>query len=150
MFLPDTLVAAREWFTVRGHDLEDAPVQGHDVVDLIVIQSDTPGAKRLGRVDVPAGLLLRGHSLNEQRGRVGEEDRLNHSRRRQAPHQEFAVAVNTGGEFDGSDSGARPDEAVSWETIALDGKSAKVSAEATIILPIIVSQTFAKFIRGIR
>ncbi|KAJ8969184.1 hypothetical protein NQ317_018651, partial [Molorchus minor] len=29
---------------------------------------------------------------------------------------DFSVYVNTASEFDGSDSGARPDEAKSWET----------------------------------
>lgn len=34
--------------------------------------------------------------------------------------------VNTGQEFDGSDSGARPDEAVSWGKIRMDAKPVKV------------------------
>lgn len=33
---------------------------------------------------------------------------------------------NTGQEFDGSDSGARPDEAVSWGKIRPDADSVKV------------------------
>lgn len=36
------------------------------------------------------------------------------------------VYVNTGQEFDGSDSGARPDEAVSWGKIRTDAKPVKV------------------------
>jgi len=39
---------------------------------------------------------------------------------------ESAVYVNTGQEFDGSDAGARPDEAVSWGKIKVDGESVKV------------------------
>jgi deoxyhypusine synthase len=39
---------------------------------------------------------------------------------------ESAVYVNTGQEFDGSDAGARPDEAVSWGKIKMDGESVKV------------------------
>ncbi len=38
----------------------------------------------------------------------------------------FAVYVNTAQEFDGSDSGARPDEAVSWGKIRIDAKPVKV------------------------
>lgn len=34
--------------------------------------------------------------------------------------------VNTAQEFDGSDSGARPDEAVSWGKIKMDAKPVKV------------------------
>lgn len=39
---------------------------------------------------------------------------------------EYAVFVNTANEFDGSDAGARPDEAVSWGKIKMDGESVKV------------------------
>tara|TARA_B100000767_G_C19246790_1_gene321527 strand:+ start:37 stop:375 length:339 start_codon:yes stop_codon:yes gene_type:complete len=39
---------------------------------------------------------------------------------------DHAVFVNTGQEFDGSDSGARPDEAVSWGKIRLGATSVKV------------------------
>lgn len=39
---------------------------------------------------------------------------------------EWAVFVNTASEFDGSDAGARPDEAVSWGKIKVDGESVKV------------------------
>ena len=39
---------------------------------------------------------------------------------------EFAVYVSTAQEFDGCDSGARPDEAVSWGKITVDAKPVKV------------------------
>lgn len=39
---------------------------------------------------------------------------------------ESAVYINTAQEFDGSDAGARPDEAVSWGKIKVDGDSVKV------------------------
>ena len=39
---------------------------------------------------------------------------------------ESAVYINTAQEFDGSDAGARPDEAVSWGKIKADGDSVKV------------------------
>lgn len=38
-----------------------------------------------------------------------------------------AVYINTAQEFDGSDAGARPDEAVSWGKIKEDGDSVKVT-----------------------
>lgn len=56
----------------------------------------------------------------------------------------YSVYVNTGQEFDGSDSGASPDEAVSWGKIRVDCKPVKVCADATIVWPLIVSQTFSK------
>lgn len=56
----------------------------------------------------------------------------------------FSVLINTGNEFDGSDSGARPDEAISWGKIAVGAKSVKVFAEATIVLPVIMAETFVR------
>lgn len=57
---------------------------------------------------------------------------------------EFAVYINTGNEFDGSDSGASPDEAVSWGKIKMTAKPVKVFAEATLVFPMIVAESFAK------
>jgi deoxyhypusine synthase len=66
-------------------------------------------------------------------------------------------------QFDGSDSGARPDEAVSWGKIRLNTKGVKVCAkhaavqkprlsfiskvygEATLTFPLLVAETFAKY-----
>ena len=57
---------------------------------------------------------------------------------------DYSVYINTGNEFDGSDSGASPDEAISWGKIRITAKPVKVSCDATIAFPLIVSQTFAK------
>ncbi|XP_060191341.1 deoxyhypusine synthase isoform X2 [Lycium barbarum] len=56
---------------------------------------------------------------------------------------DFAVYINTAQEFDGSDSGARPDEAVSWGKIRGGAKTVKVHCDATIAFPILVAETFA-------
>ena len=47
-------------------------------------------------------------------------------------------------EFDGSDSGARPDEAISWGKIRIDAKPVKVYADASLVLPLLTAMTFAK------
>lgn len=52
--------------------------------------------------------------------------------------------MNTASEFDGSDSGARPDEAISWGKIKKDATPVKIYAEASLIFPLLVAQTFAK------
>lgn len=57
---------------------------------------------------------------------------------------DYSVYVNTAQEFDGGDSGASPDEAISWGKIRITAKPVKVSADASIVFPLIVSQTFAK------
>lgn len=57
---------------------------------------------------------------------------------------DFAVYVNTAHEFDGSDAGASTDEAVSWGKIKARAKRVKLCAEATLVFPLLVAQTFAK------
>ncbi|GJW35529.1 deoxyhypusine synthase [Tanacetum coccineum] len=56
---------------------------------------------------------------------------------------DYAVFINTAQEFDGSDSGARPDEAVSWGRIRSSAESVKVHCDATIAFPLLVAKTFA-------
>ncbi len=41
---------------------------------------------------------------------------------------DFSVFINTASEYDGSDSGASPDEAVSWGKIKRDAKPVKVKS----------------------
>lgn len=50
---------------------------------------------------------------------------------------DYAVFINTGQEFDGSDSGARPDEAVSWAKLNVQSLRVKVHADATIAFPLL-------------
>ncbi|PVU95413.1 hypothetical protein BB561_001828 [Smittium simulii] len=57
---------------------------------------------------------------------------------------EYSVFINTGQEFDGSDAGARPDEAVSWGKIKPNAESVKIYSDASLIFPLLVAQTFAK------
>jgi deoxyhypusine synthase len=56
---------------------------------------------------------------------------------------DYAVYINNAQEFDGSDAGASPEEAVSWGKIKGENDSVKVFGDATIIFPLIVSSTFA-------
>lgn len=57
---------------------------------------------------------------------------------------DFSVYINTAQEFDGSDAGARPDEAISWGKIALHAKPVKVYAELSLVLPILIGESFAR------
>ncbi|KAG6553454.1 hypothetical protein Mapa_004366 [Marchantia paleacea] len=57
---------------------------------------------------------------------------------------DYAVFINTAQEYDGSDSGARPEEAISWGKIKSGATHVKVHCDATIAFPILVAQTFAK------
>lgn len=112
------------------HTYKSSPAQLRiDVVaDIRRINSLAMGAKRAGMI-VLGGGVVKHHIANACLMRNGAD---------------YAVYVNTGQEFDGSDAGARPDEAVSWGKIRSDGQSVKVCAEATIVFPLIVAATFAK------
>ena len=57
---------------------------------------------------------------------------------------DFCVYVSTAQEFDGSDSGARPDEAKSWGKIRVDANPVKIYTDATLVFPLLMAQTFAK------
>lgn len=57
---------------------------------------------------------------------------------------DYSVYVNTSQEFDGSDAGALPEEAISWGKILPKAESVKVFGDATILFPLLVARTFAK------
>ncbi len=57
---------------------------------------------------------------------------------------DYSVYINTEQEYDGSDSGALPEEAVSWGKIKPFSESVKVFGDATILFPILVAESFAK------
>ncbi|PIN91334.1 deoxyhypusine synthase [Candidatus Pacearchaeota archaeon CG10_big_fil_rev_8_21_14_0_10_32_14] len=62
---------------------------------------------------------------------------------------DYAVYINAAQEFDGSDAGASPNEAVSWGKIkppksSSEKNTVKVFADATLVFPMIVSEAFKK------
>lgn len=57
---------------------------------------------------------------------------------------DYAVYINTAEEFDGSDSGAQTEEAITWGKISTTAAHVKVHGDATIIFPLLVAGTFAK------
>jgi len=57
---------------------------------------------------------------------------------------DYSVYINTEQEYDGSDAGALPEEAVSWGKILPGAESVKVFADATIVFPILVASSFAR------
>jgi len=85
-------------------------------------------AKNTGMIIIGGG-LIKHHICNANLMRNGAD---------------FSVFVNTGQEFDGSDSGARPDEAVSWGKIKITASPVKVYADASLAFPLLVAETFAR------
>ncbi|CAF0845588.1 unnamed protein product [Adineta steineri] len=57
---------------------------------------------------------------------------------------DYAVVINTAMEYDGSDSGANLDEAVSWAKIRPNAQTVKVFGDASILFPLLVARTFAQ------
>ena len=57
---------------------------------------------------------------------------------------DYSLFVNTANEFDGSDSGARPDEAISWGKIKKDATPVKIYGETSLVFPLLVAETFAR------
>ncbi|CAL1534284.1 unnamed protein product [Lymnaea stagnalis] len=97
------------------------------VEDIRLINSQAVYAVNTGMIILGGG-VIKHHTCNANLMRNGAD---------------FSVFVNTGSEYDGSDSGARPDEAVSWGKIKLTARPVKVYGEASVILPILVGETFA-------
>lgn len=96
--------------------------------DVMWFNNTTVGLKKSGAVVLGAGVVK--HAiLNANMLRNGLD---------------YCVYINTSQEFDGSDAGARPDEAVSWGKILPNSKSVKVFADATIVFPLLVAESFAK------
>lgn len=97
------------------------------VADIRKINSMSMAALRAGMIILGGG-LIKHHICNACLMRNGAD---------------YAVYINTGQEFDGSDAGARPDEAVSWGKIKADAKSVKVYADVSVVFPLMVAATFA-------
>ena len=57
---------------------------------------------------------------------------------------DYSIYINSSEEHDGSDSGALPEEAISWGKISPNAKSVKVYGDASILFPLIVAESFAK------
>ncbi len=95
--------------------------------DVMWFNNTTIGLKKSGAIILGAGVVK--HAiLNANMLRNGLD---------------YAVYINTSQEFDGSDAGALPSEAVSWGKILPNALSVKVFADATIVFPLLVAESFA-------
>jgi deoxyhypusine synthase len=97
------------------------------VRDIQKLNDITMSSKKTGLIILGSG-IVKHHILNSNMMRNGAD---------------YAVYINNAAEFDGSDAGARPDEAVSWGKILPDAKSVKVFGDATILFPLVVAGAFS-------
>jgi deoxyhypusine synthase len=97
--------------------------------DIKELNDSTIGLKKSGLIILGSGMIK--HSiLNANMFRNGAD---------------YAVYINNAQEFDGSDAGALPEEAISWGKILPDAKTVKIYGDATILFPLIVGETFARY-----
>lgn len=91
-----------------------------DIVKIteIAMQAEKTGVIALG------GSLPKHHAMNANLFRGGAD---------------YAVYISTGTEYDGSLSGARPEEAVSWGKKNQAGRSVHVEGDATVIFPLVIA-----------
>ena len=95
--------------------------------DITKINNSTIGKNKTGMIILGSG-IIKHHICNANMFRNGAD---------------YAVYINSQQEFDGSDTGALPDEAVSWGKISKNAESVKVFADATLVFPLIVAECFA-------
>jgi len=94
--------------------------------DMVAMNNSSLGKEKTGMLVLGSG-IVKHHICNANLYRNGAD---------------YAVYINTAQEFDASDAGATPDEAVSWGKISQNAKSVKVHGDATIIFPLIVAKCF--------
>jgi len=125
------------------HSIKTGGIKIDILADLREINNGAAFAAKTG-VIILGGGIVKHHILNANLMRNGAD---------------HAVFINTGQEYDGSDAGARPDEAVSWGKLKPESHGIKVTmtswlpefgtevaqiyADATLIFPLLVAQTFA-------
>jgi deoxyhypusine synthase len=111
------------FFKLQGNEDFVVDIAG----DVEELNNATIGLKKSGLIILGSGVVK--HSiLNANMLRNGAD---------------YAVYINTAQEFDGSDAGALPAEAVSWGKILPRAESVKVFADATIVFPILIGMSFA-------
>ncbi|MEN2500416.1 MAG: hypothetical protein MHMPM18_004577 [Marteilia pararefringens] len=57
---------------------------------------------------------------------------------------DYAININTAQYFDSSDSGGSVEEAKSWGKINSEAKAVKICADATLVFPTLIRETFCK------
>ncbi len=112
------------YFFKQSHPdfLIDVTKEMKDIVD-IVLNSEKTGGIILG------GGISKHFTLNANIFKEGLD---------------YAVYVNTAQEYDGSDSGARVEEAISWGKVKVNAPSVKIHCDATIVFPLLVAGGFVE------
>jgi len=116
--ITDGAVGYQTWLFSQDHDFRLNPLKDSGDLNEIVFEAKKSGALLVG------GGISKHHTLwwNQFKGGL-----------------DYAVYISTADEWDGSLSGARPREAVSWGKISEKAKKAMIEGDASLILPLMVS-----------
>jgi deoxyhypusine synthase len=126
MYVPgmtDGAVGYQTWLFSQDHDFRLNVLKDSGELSGIVFDAKKTGALLIG------GGISKHHTLWWNQFRDGLD---------------YAVYISTADEWDGSLSGARPREAVSWGKISERAKKAMIEGDASVILPIMVSALMAR------
>ncbi len=115
--ITDGAVGYHIWQFAQDHDLKI-----NLLADETLLSDKVWNAKRSGALVIGGG-ISKHHALWWNQLKKGGLD--------------YAVYISTAVEWDGSLSGARPREAVSWGKIGKDAKFVNVEGDATVLLPIV-------------
>lgn len=121
--MTDGAVGYQTWLFSQDHDFRLNVLKDSGELSGIVFDAKKTGALVIG------GGISKHHTLWWNQFKDGLD---------------YAVYISTADEWDGSLSGARPREAVSWGKISERAKKAMIEGDASIILPIMVSALIAR------
>jgi deoxyhypusine synthase len=116
--ITDGAVGYQTWLFSQDHDFKLNPLKDSGELNEIVFEAKRSGALLVG------GGISKHHTLwwNQFKGGL-----------------DYAVYISTADEWDGSLSGARPREAVSWGKISEKARKTMIEGDASLILPLMVS-----------
>jgi deoxyhypusine synthase len=116
--ITDGAVGYQTWLFSQDHDFRLNLLKDSGELNDIVFEAKKSGALLVG------GGISKHHTLwwNQFKGGL-----------------DYAVYISTADEWDGSLSGARPREAVSWGKIRENAKKTMIEGDASLILPLMVS-----------
>lgn len=121
--LTDGAVGYQTWLFSQDHDFRLNLLKDSGELNDIVFDADKSGALIVG------GGISKHHTIWWNQFKDGLD---------------YVVYVSTADEWDGSLSGARPREAVSWGKISEKAKRIMVEGDASVILPVIASALFSR------
>jgi deoxyhypusine synthase len=121
--ITDGAVGYQAWLFSQDHDFRLNLLKDSGELNEIVFEARKSGALLVG------GGISKHHTLwwNQFKGGLN-----------------YAVYISTADEWDGSLSGARPREAVSWGKISEKAKKVMIEGDASLILPLMVSALIAR------